>query len=149
MASGHDVVARRRARRRPEVGPSAKAVASANAKRAAFHADLASGQWGALEKALGAARGPPVPCDAREIRAEVKRFLRLHGQAPGSAPFLLGFRALLEAQGGRTVSVAWRVDPATLTQSGGDIHARRRLALVRLLQPPRGPGDASLRLFRG
>ena len=104
----------------PEVGPSAKAVASANAKRAAFHADLASGQWGALEKALGAARGPPVPCDAREIRAEVKRFLRLHGQAPGSAPFLLGFRALLEAQGGRTVSVAWRVDPATLTQSGGD-----------------------------
>ena len=43
----------------PEVGPSAKA--SANAKRAAFHADLASGQWGALEKALGAARGPRFP----------------------------------------------------------------------------------------
>ena len=101
----------------PEVGPSAKAVASANAKRAAFHADLASGQWAALEKALDAAQAPPSPCDAREIRAEVKRFLRLHGQAPGSAPFLLGFRALLEAQGGRTVSVAWRVDPATLTQS--------------------------------
>ena len=114
----------------PEVGPSAKAVASANAKRAAFHADLASGQWGALEKALGAARGPPVPCDAREIRAEVKRFLRLHGQAPGSAPFLLGFRALLEAQGGRTVSVAWRVDPATLTQSGGDAFMRDAVALL-------------------
>ena len=114
----------------PDVGPSARTVASANAKRAAFHADLASGQWGALEKALGAARGPPVPCDAREIRAEVKRFLRLHGQAPGSAPFLLGFRALLEAQGGRTVSVAWRVDPATLTQSGGDAFMRDAVALL-------------------
>ena len=114
----------------PDVGPSARTVASANAKRAAFHADLASGQWGALEKALGAARGPPVPCDAREIRAEVKRFVRLHGQAPGSAPFLLGFRALLEAQGGRTVSVAWRVDPATLTQSGGDAFMRDAVALL-------------------
>ena len=114
----------------PEVGPSAKAVASANAKRAAFHADLASGQWAALEKALDAARTPPSPCDAREIRAEVKRFLRLHGHAPGSAPFLLGFRALLEAQGGRTVSVAWRVDPATLTQSGGDAFMRDAVSLL-------------------
>ena len=114
----------------PEVGPSAKAVASANAKRAAFHADLASGQWAALEKALDAARSPPSPCDAREIRAEVKRFLRLHGDAPGSAPFLLGFRALLEAQGGRTVSVAWRVDPATLTQSGGDAFMRDAVSLL-------------------
>lgn len=114
----------------PDVGPSARAVASANAKRAAFHADLASGQWGALEKALGAARGPPVPFDAREIRAEVKRFVRLHGQSLGSAPFLLGFRALLEAQGGRTVSVAWRVDPATLTQSGGDSFMQDAVALL-------------------
>ena len=114
----------------PEVGPSAKAVASANAKRAAFHADLASGQWAALEKALDAAQAPPSPCDAREIRAEVKRFLRLHGQAPGSAPFLLGFRTLLEAQGGRTVSVAWRVDPATLTQSGGDAFMRDAVSLL-------------------
>ena len=103
----------------PEVGPSAKAVASANAKRAAFHADLASGQWGALEKARGCRAGSPGslrragdPRGRKALPAPARS-----GTRP--ARFLLGFRALLEAQGGRTVSVAWRVDPATLTQSGG------------------------------
>ena len=50
----------------PEVGPSAKAVASANAKRAAFHADLASHHSGARWKRRWVPRGVPrVPCDAR------------------------------------------------------------------------------------
>ena len=87
--------------------------------------------------------GSPVPCDAREIRAEVKRFLRLHGQAPGSAPSCSGSaRSWRRRAGGPS---RWRgaSTPRPLTQSGGAgaaaVRPGRRRALVRLLQPPRGP----------
>ena len=96
-----------------------KTIEAVNAARAEFHVSLADGQWKALSQALDDAPSPPTPTDPMHVRAEVKRFLKLHATAPGSAPFLLGFRALLEAQSGRTVAVVWRVNPAVLTQSGG------------------------------
>ena len=104
----------------PVPSTSPTTVESVNSRRLEFHASLADGQWFALSKALDAAPGPCTPCDPIVIRAEVKRFLKLHLTKPGSGPFLLGFRALIEAQSGRQVAVAWRIDPALLTQSGGE-----------------------------
>ena len=54
----------------------------------------------------------------------VKKFVKGHGKGLGSAPFLLGLRAFLEAQRGRTECVAWVLSPAVFTQSGGEIWMR-------------------------
>lgn len=53
------------------------------------------------------------------MRDAVKAFVARHGKAVGSAPFLLGLRAFLEAQRGNETVVAWIVSPAVFTQSGG------------------------------
>ena len=54
----------------------------------------------------------------------VKKFVTGHGKGLGSAPFLLGLRAFLEAQRGGTECVAWVLSPAVFTQSGGEIWMR-------------------------
>ena len=107
----------------------AAALASANAERARFHATLAETQWRALADALDAPT--PEPPSACALRASVKAFVATHGRLPGSGPFLRGLRGLLEAQGGKPRVVAWRLDPATLTQSGGEAWMRDAVLLLR------------------
>ena len=73
---------------------------------------------------------PPPPGPIARAKDAVVRFVRLHGAAVGSGPFLRGFRSLLEAQRGRTVNMAWRMDPAVLTQSGGEEWTRDAVGLL-------------------
>ena len=102
--------------------------ASKDAARAQFHRDLAESQWTALAAALDAA--PSAPLGTSTHRSTVKSFVARWGARPGSAPFLRGYRALMEAQGGKTHAVAWRVDPAVLTQSGGEEWMRDAVRLL-------------------
>ena len=95
----------------------------------AVHATLAETQWRALADALDAPT--PEPPSACALRASVKAFVATHGRLPGSGPFLRGLRVLLEAQGGKPRVVAWRLDPATLTQSGGEAWMRDAVLLLR------------------
>lgn len=112
-----------------DAAADAAALASANAERARFHATLAETQWRALAEALDAPT--PEPPSACALRASVKAFVATHGRLPGSGPFLRGLRVLLEAQGGKPRVVAWRLDPATLTQSGGEAWMRDAVLLLR------------------
>ena len=65
----------------------------------------------------------------------VKKFVTGHGKGLGSAPFLLGLRAFLEAQRGRTECVAWVLSPAVFTQSGGEIWMRDAVSYTHLTLP--------------
>ena len=102
--------------------------ASKDAARAQFHRDLAETQWTALAAALDAA--PSAPLGTSMHKSTVKSFVARWGAHPGSAPFLRGYRALMEAQGGKTHAVAWRIDPAVLTQSGGEEWMRDAVHLL-------------------
>eukprot|EP00740_Mantoniella_antarctica_P012091 CAMPEP_0181382344 /NCGR_PEP_ID=MMETSP1106-20121128/20683_1 /TAXON_ID=81844 /ORGANISM="Mantoniella antarctica, Strain SL-175" /LENGTH=167 /DNA_ID=CAMNT_0023501745 /DNA_START=99 /DNA_END=599 /DNA_ORIENTATION=- len=111
-------------------------------QRAQFHMDLAAAQWRALAALLScppptAARTLPASTStpsasvaARVTKSVVSRFVHMHGTVLGSGPFLRGFRLLLETQRGAETTVAWRLKPAVLTQSGGEAWMRDAVGLL-------------------
>jgi hypothetical protein len=104
--------------------------------------DLAAAQWRALAallscptptaaRTLSASTSTPSASEAARVtKSVVSRFVHMHGTVLGSGPFLRGFRLLLETQRGAETTVAWRLKPAVLTQSGGEAWMRDAVGLL-------------------
>ena len=84
-----------------------------------------------MDRARGCAgRGAERPAGHLDAQVDREILRRAVGRAPGLRSFPPGLPRAHGGSGGKTHAVAWRVDPAVLTQSGGEEWMRDAVRLL-------------------